>query len=427
VKKLNLFQPFLSIIAGARDPRAVAREYVPRLERNLKEIIVPFWLQRSLDQKNGGYIIGFGPGGEPLKPEVKMIVTQARQAWFFSRLVREGYGNQQCLEAAALGYRFLREKMWDYKHGGFYWQVDAAGEKVLLPGKVIYGQSFGLYAVSEYYLASKKADVQDFARTIFELMEAKAYDGVYGGYLETFNEDWSPKTLDHQYMGKGPAIKLMNTHLHLMEAMTNFYRAICFPLARERLLELITIQSNSVVRKAIGACTDKYERNWTPILTGNNSMVSYGHDLENIWLIADACDAAGIPTHTLLDLYRTLFNYSLKYGFDRKKGGFYTSGVSFNRPATDRNKTWWVQAEAIVSALCMFRLTNEPQYLDIFARTYDYIEKYQVDWINGEWHAVITPRGKIRGNKADPWKAAYHNGRAIMECLNMLKVQLAKC
>jgi len=25
------------------------------------------------------------------------------------------------------GYQFLKEKMWDEKNGGFYWEVDVAG------------------------------------------------------------------------------------------------------------------------------------------------------------------------------------------------------------------------------------------------------------------------------------------------------------
>ena len=115
----------------------------------------------------------------------------------------------------------------------------------------------------------------------------------------------------------------MNTHLHLLEAMTTFYRASKLPLARERLLELIAIQSNAVVRKGLGACTDKYKRNWEPVLTGNYARVSYGHDLENIWLLNDACDAAGISNYPLLDLYRALFDYALKYGYDEDQGGFF--------------------------------------------------------------------------------------------------------
>ncbi len=397
------------------------QKQVPRLERNLKENIVPFWMNKSLDGKNGGYIIDFGPRGESMGEGTKMIVTQSRQVWFFSRLARAGYGGKAYLDAADLGYRFLRDKMWDSRNGGFYWEVDPTGGKRLKPRKHLYGQAFALYALSEYYLASKKKEVLDFAIRLFNLIEAKAHDTKYGGYNEFFNEDWTPAPDGvESYMGGSGQFKLMNTHLHLLEAMTSFYRASRLQQARERLLELIAIETNTVVRKGLAACTDKYERDWTPHLEGGFARVSYGHDIENVWLIMEACSAAEIPDYPYLDLYRSLWDYSLKYGYDDVKGGFYDSGA-FNQPADNRAKVWWVQAEALVSALYMYRITRETKYLQVFEKTYDFIDTYLTDWKNGEWHERVTAEGKAIGDKATPWKAGYHNGRCMIECIAMLK------
>ena len=405
----------------AEQNKALAETYVPKFEKILTENIASFWHSKSVDRVNGGYTINFGPKSEPRGPGTKMIVTQARTVWLFSRLARAGYNKSEYIEAADVGYRFLKDKMWDAENGGFYWEVDATGNKKLKPRKHLYGQSFALYALSEYYLASGRKDVLEFAIRFFNLLEAKSHDNVYGGYIEFFNEDWTPAPASEgSYMGTQGDLKLMNTHLHLLEAVTTFYRASKLPLARERLLELINIQSNAVVRKNLGACTDKYERDWTPRLDGDFARVSYGHDIENVWLLMDACDAAGVSNYPFLDLYKTLFDYSLKYGYDDANGGFYDSGP-FNQPADRRSKVWWVQAEAIVSALHMYRITNEAKYLSVFEKTSDFIEKNMVDWTNGEWHANITPEGKPRGDKANAWKAGYHNGRAMIECLEIMK------
>ena len=405
----------------AEDRSDLAKKYVPKFEKILKENIASFWLTKSIDRVNGGYTINFGPKSEPKGEGTKMIVTQARTVWLFSRLARAGYGGKEYLDAADVGYRFLKDQMWDAKNGGFYWEVDATGNQKLKPRKHLYGQSFGLYAISEYYLASQRKDVLEFAIRLFNLLEAKSHDDIYGGYIEFFNEDWTPAPASEgSYMGSDPSLKLMNTHLHLLEAMTTFYRASRLPLVRERLLELINIESNAVVRKGLGACTDKYQRDWTPRLEGDYARVSYGHDIENVWLLMDACEAAGVSNHPFLDLYRTLFDYSLKYGYDEANGGFYDSGP-FNQPADRRDKVWWVQSEAIVSVLYMHRLTQDPKYLPIFEKTAEFIEKNMVDWENGEWHANITPEGKPQGDKANTWKAGYHNGRAMIECLEILK------
>lgn len=397
-----------------------AETYRPKLEKILTENIVPFWYPDTIDRQNGGYLLNHDVEGRPKSGGSKMIVTQARMVWLFSRLARAGYGGKEYLEAAETGYGFLDEKMWDEENGGFYWEVDPAGEYVLRPNKHLYGQAFALYALSEYYLASERKEALDLAIRLFDLLEDKAHDKAFGGYIESFNQDWTlPPPDENSYMGVPARLKLMNTHLHLMEAMTSFYRASKLPLARERLLELITIESNTVVRKGLVACTDKYQRDWTPVLEGNFARVSYGHDLENIWLLIDACDAAGTPNAPLLDLYRALFDYSLKYGFDEEDGGFYDSGP-FNRPADNRAKVWWVQAEALVSPLYMYQLTSNAKYLHVFEKTFDWIENHQVDWERGEWHNTITPEGVPRGDKASIWKSGYHNARAMIECLEIL-------
>jgi len=423
--------------------------YVARLGKNLNESIIGFWYPKCLDRKNGGYAINFGPTGEPKGDGAKMIVTQARMVWLFARLARARQaadlgkdpgisrqprrgdtqntagepgrpGSKDYLDAADLGYRFLKEEMWDPKNGGFYWEVDATGERKLKPNKHLYGQAFALYAISEYYLASNRRDVLDLAIQLFHLIEARAHDEKYGGYVESFDKDWTelPRG-DVSYMGTDSSLKLMNTHLHLLEAMTVFYRASSLPLARQRLIELIEIQSNTVVRKALGACTDKYERDWTPRLDADHARVSYGHDLENIWLLIDACEAAGISSYPLLDLYRALFDYALKFGYDEQKGGFYDSGP-FSHRADNLNKTWWVQAEALVSALSMYRLTGDRKYASVFEKTYDFIEKYVVDRRNGEWYETVKPDGTQFGDKGHAWKAGYHDGRAMIECMRLL-------
>ena len=350
-----------------------------------------------------------------------MIVTQARQVWLFSRLARAGYEPRKNLEAAQLGYRFLTDKMWDPKNGGFYWEVDATGNEKLKPNKHLYGQSFALYALSEYALASGRKDVLTFTTKFFNLLEAKAHDATYGGYNESFTADWTSLPASEQsYMGAPADLKLMNTHLHLLEAVTTYYRASKYPLARARLLELINIESNAVVRKNLGACTDKYDRNWTARLDNNYARVSYGHDIENIWLLMDACDAAGVSNGPFLDLYKTLFEYSLKYGYDEANGGFFYTGP-FNGPADDRSKSWWVQAETIVSALHMYEYTKDPKYLAVFEKTFDFINTKMVDWKTGEWYEAISAQGQPQGSKGSTWKAGYHNGRSMIECIEILK------
>ncbi|MCF7972308.1 MAG: AGE family epimerase/isomerase [Phycisphaerae bacterium] len=402
---------------AAQDRAQLADACIPKLEKMLHENIAAFWLSKSIDRDHGGYTINFGPQGEDRPSGTKMIVTQARTLWLFSRLIRAGYGTDEMVQAARHGYAFLTDKMWDHEHGGFYWEVDVTGQTKRNPLKHMYGQGFALYAISEYSLASKDPAVLAFANRFFELLDTKAYDRVNGGYNEAFLPDWTSASNVTSPMGTRDNEKLMNTHLHLLEALTTYYRASQSPRARERLMELILIQSNTVVRKHVGACTDRYTQDWTPTST----RVSYGHDIENVWLLMDACDAAGQSNRPLLDFYQSLYGYSYQYGYDTAHGGFFDSG-EFNQPADRRDKVWWVQAEALVSALYLYRITGDAQYAAVFTQTLDFVDKYMADWTWGEWHSTTSAEGVASpGNKAHAWKCGYHNGRAMIECLEILK------
>lgn len=392
-------------------------DYAAKVKHNLEANIVPFWTARCLDKRNGGYLINFDETGKPNGKNEKMIVTQARMLWLFSRLARQGHDRAAMLEDAAIGYRFLRDKMWDRANGGFYWEVDGTGTKHLLPGKHLYGQSFALYALSEYAMATNAGEPLQLATRLFDLLDQKSHDSKFGGYQESFDERWTPLTAGESYMGP-VEFKLMNTHLHLLESMTAYYRASHSPKAHERLMELIAIESNAVIRKPLAGCTDKYARNWQPILDEQYRRVSYGHDLENIWLLVDAAKATGISPYPMLDLFRAVFENSYRYGFDNTDGGFFESGL-FSKPADKKDKVWWVEAEAAVAALYMYRLTGEQKYWEVFARTCDFIDQHQTDWTNGEWWATVR-NGKGIGDKAQIWKAGYHNGRAMLECMTLL-------
>lgn len=394
-------------------------EWADAFKRNLNEAIVDFWLPRSIDTDNGGYRINFDQAGNPTAENNKGIVTQARMVWFFSRLAASKRGNrpsEEYLQAAKHGYRFLRQSMWDAEHGGFYWEVDETGKKALRPAKHLTGQAFGLYAVSQYAMASADPEALSFAIELFELLEETAHDREHGGYLEFFDIDWSeaPEDLEPTWAGRG--MKLMGTHLHLMEAMTTFCHASQLPLAKVRLIELIDIEANKVVRQEWGACTDKHARDWMPLLDPPYNQVSYGHDLENVWLIMDAVDAAGLAQKDYHDLYKRLWEYSLRYGYDAEQGGFYHSG-SAEKPADDRSKIWWVQAEALVSALRMYEMFGEDKYLYVFSQTFAFVNEKQTDWEVGEWHLRVDEQDVGSGPKATIWKAAYHNGRAMLEGL----------
>lgn len=413
----------------------LAEEYLPELERILTDNILDFWHPRCLDHEYGGYILGYDRNGDFNGNDHKMIVTQARMVWFFSRLHREGYGDGEYKDAADLGYAFLHDEMWDDDHGGFYWSVNRDGE-VRKPNKHLYGQGFGLYALSEYYRITEREEVRERAIKLFNLIESEAKDKRHGGYVEYFTPDWTPieggrtylETIEPDWSPKesadsvlDPTLKLTNTHLHLLEGFTTFHDTIGTEKSGDRLQELLHILTNTVVRHGVTACTDKFEADWEPKLDSEDFRIaSYGHDLENVWLTMEACEVLEIPVSLFVDLYEALFDNALEYGYDDEDGGFYFYGP-LGESATNHIKAWWVQAECMTSALKMHAYTGDERYASVFENTFEFINAHQIDQDRGEWFSGIDENEEPVGRKGAEYKAAYHNGRAILECIQVLE------
>lgn len=405
-------------------PDEVRERLRGKLEAILDENIVPFWFPDCIDEKHGGYLAECNLSGEWETGRNKNLVSQSRILWFASKLINFGRTSDENIQWAQHGFQFLKDRLLDKKHGGFFWEVDGRNGEPTMPDKHLYGQAFALYALSEFALATGDTNARTMARQLFEVLDEHAHDSVHGGFHEFFRSDWQPADSSKpSYMGHPPDVKQLNTHLHLMEAFTRYASLDDSELIRERLTELIQIQSGTVVNEEEHCCTDVYSTDWQRYDGDRYNQVQYGHDLENVWLLIEANRTVGAANTPFLELYETLFLNAVRYGWDVSKSGFYFRGRPLKR-AHIRGKTWWVQAEALLSALHMYYLTGQAMYFQIFEQMLAWIDRRQVDWSGGEWYTRIEASGAPSGSKASDannrWKTPYHNGRAVIHCLELL-------
>ena len=122
---------------------------------------------------------------------------------------------------ARWAYRDLVTHFVDEKNGGFYWSISFAGEP-LDTRKVIYGEVFGIYALSEFYRATGEKAALDRAIAVYRLVEEHAHDHVNRGYYEEFTADWKPST-GRSALGATGA-KSQTVHIHMRESSTNLRR-----------------------------------------------------------------------------------------------------------------------------------------------------------------------------------------------------------
>jgi mannobiose 2-epimerase len=380
-----------------------------RLERLLTDNLLPVWLPAALHPEGG-----YATPGTPIEP-TRDLVAQAQVFWFAARLAAAGHRRTEALAFAAHGFRFLNERLWDAQHGGCYWRVARTGEPTH-PRKHLYGQAMALYALSEYALASGASPPRDLAWRLFEALERHAHDDDHPGFREFFERDWSPVPGDQiSYLECRADAKQFNTHIHLMEAFTRFATLTDDGLVRDRLAELVHIQSELAVRGNHGH--DVHDRAWQPCTGGAYDRVVYGHDLENAWMLLDACAVLQQPPPEALLHATTTACY--EHGWDHVRGGYCYSG-NRGAAASERRKVWWVQAEALLCALRMYQHTRHPPYFRQFLETLAWIETHQVDQPGGEWHLRLSALGQPSGDRVGltghqgSWKTPYHAGRALL-------------
>jgi mannobiose 2-epimerase len=386
-----------------------------RCRRILKTSIIDFYLPGCLDQVNGGYLEWlfegkFVPTGE------KFLTMQSRQLWFFSVLAQHGIEQRAARSAAGIGFDFLESKMRDREHGGYFSKVSDAGHPTDRR-KHVYLNSFALYALTAYHCAVADAGALAAAMDLFGILEDRAHDRQNGGYVEFFEQNWSPID-DPQlksYIGAG-TLKTYNTHLHALEALTDLYAVWPDRLVRERLVELLLIITSTVRHPRFACNVDGWHPDWR---MSGPARASYGHDLQCVWLALRAARILTQSPRLLASWAAALGGHCLRFGYDRRYGGFFYDGRP-GRPADDTRKEWWVQAEALVGMLEMYRLTGSADYYAAFSRTLDFIEAHQVA-PEGGWWATCAPNGAPKvTQRSSMWQGAYHSGRAMIRCAEAL-------
>lgn len=401
------------------EPTSRLRDSATALERVLSENIVPFWLDGIVDRERGGYRLNHDADGRWMGPAPRRLITQARTVWFLSRLVTAGRAVPDALPTARHGFDFLRRRFWDPVHGGVFWEIGPEDGTPTMPDKHVCAQGIALFAVSEFARASGDDDARRMADELFDILETRFRDVQHGGYLEFLGRDWRELPDDTVgYMSARPAVKLIDTHIHILEGLTAYALLRAGGRARTRLAELTGLLA-AVAHDARGLGGDRYRRDWRSLRARRRMSVSYGHQVELAWLLLDALRPIETGPEAVIEACRTLTDNAIRHGYDHRQGGFFHFGLP-RLPAHRRTKIWWVQAEALPALLWLHQLTDDARYLECYLGTLDWILERQVDWEHGDWHAEILPDGRIVGEKAGLWKEPYHHGRAMIEGLELL-------
>jgi len=389
--------------------------------------LAAFWRERGIDP-SGGYNTVFDPSGRTIPTTYKTLVAQTRILWTCSSLASHT-GDESWLTLAKHGYDYLLRSFYDDRYGGWFWSVDSGGAAD--EAKLMYGQTFALYALCAYASASGDAAARDAAAATFDSMHATA-DVRYGGFWENVDRRWAPED------SESGRRKSLDIHLHLMESFTSLARLTGDPTHRRRLAEVRALLLDRMIDPVAGVGGNQYSHDWTPLepmvidrtwiaerTTGARApgafTTSYGHNLELGWLLGDADEVLDGDRTAHVGLVDHMAAHTLKYGFDAELGGVYREGPPLGA-ATDTDKEFWQNAEALIGFLHAFEVTNKREYAEAFAATWSFARAHLIHPELAEWRIRTTRTGTVVDDSlGNQWTGGYHTVRAALECVKRLE------
>ena len=390
------------------------------LETVLWRSLLDRWFPACLDPA-GGYRQNFDAAFRPTGDASKGLVFQARMVWVCATVAAN---RPEYAAYARHGVRFLKARLLDRRTGAFAWATDASDVRHA------YGLAFAVYGLAAAARRLGDEEALELAQGACAYLEAHHRDEAHGGYFEATTPAGEPILSGDgaDAIGTPWGQKSQNTHLHLLEAYTELVRAWPDPLVRDRLDGLLSLFAGHAPplfipgrTPATGHLALFAHRDWTPA----SRETSYGHDIEATHLILDAADVvatdephasrANDPQTDPLGFARSLADNVLAEGWDPEEGGVFNLGDA--RGPTDRRKVWWVQAEALLGFAALWRHTGEARYAEALARQWAFVRERHLDREHGGW---IEEAGRPEMPKGHAWKAAYHDGRALLFAARLL-------
>lgn len=421
-------------------PHADRAAVAAAMETSLKKELLDVWYPRCVDKEYGGYLSTWTFNFQPEGKQDKMIVSQARHVWVNSKASMAYPEASHFPQGAEAGFRFLRDRMWDKNHGGFYWLVTRQGE-VIDDSKTAYGNAFGIYALAGYYAATRDTSALNLGIKAFRWLERHSHDSIHKGYFQHMRRDGAVIVRDASIDSRAETgYKDQNSSIHLLEAFAELYQVWPDPVLRERLQEMLLLIRDTISDKR-GFLRLFFTPDWKPVSFRDSARdviekhhaldhVSFGHDIETAYLMLEATEVLGNnPDTATLRAAKRMVDHTLSNGFDHAVGGIYDGGYYFagsdSLQVTRDTKNWWAQAEAMNTLLIMADLfpADPHDYYGKFLQQWAYIDKYLIDHENGDWYAGgldKEPRQKT-ALKGHLWKATYHHYRSLANCINRLR------
>lgn len=380
-------------------------EYKNKFSKTLFEDFIPFWEKFSPDPIYGGFLCGFDRDGE-LFFEDKSVWQQGRSLWMFSKLYNKFEKNPKWLEFARSGYDFINKYCFD-ENGHMYFKVTRDG-KPLINRRYYFSEAFAIMGYAEFYIAVKDEEVKQRAVDLFKKM---------------FHYYITPGCFPPKVNPKTRSVRTHSIVMIMLNVCQHMRKIDDSPIYNTIIDACISEITNNFVKEDEKALFETVGAHGERLNSPEGRLINPGHSMETAWFLME--EAALRKDAELMKKAIQITEWSFDIGWDKEMGGIFYFRDIENKPVLSPEwdmKLLWPHCEALIAFLRSYMFTGQEKYLDYFDRITEYIYAHFPDPGHPEWfghlHRDGTPISYIKGSD---WKGPYHNVRAFMQIIELLK------
>ena len=411
------------------------------MEAVLRRHVMDAWFPRCVDEELGGFHSTFDYRWRRTGTSDRMLEFQARQARVAAKLALAYPAEGRWQEYALHGLRFLRERMWDQQHGGWYWMVAGDGRPLAGATKHAHSGAYAVQTAALVYQATGERWAMEHAEDGLAWFDRYAHDGAHGGFHSWLTRQGEvirkrgeiPAGMPQEDpLGHDVGLKDVNVHGDWFEALLDFTANSDSARARELLVEAGRIYLERAVTRA-GEVHYAFHDDWTP--QPGPEWYGYGFEATHRFLTG----ARVLPElPEMEERAETVLRHTLRIA-RRRDGGFHSSGPAGLPHSVEGEdvranaRLWWVQLEGL-RGLSLYAVREaEPGIYWRMLRAYwkffvaNFVDdrhggifsRHRDDW--RPWVRTWMPRQGWAFQKGRDWKDASHETGALLASIAALR------
>jgi mannobiose 2-epimerase len=439
----------VAAIPDSTDPDASGSPFhdlVASFHEVLRRHVIDVWFPRCVDPERGGYDCDFDPRWRRRGPQHRMLEFQGRQMRSAARLAMLFPSEDRFHEIALHGLRYLRDVMWDHRHGGWYALMGNDGTPLAGGTKHAHGTAYAVQGCAVVFQATGDSDARALSEEAFEWFDARGHDDEHGGYHGWLTREGEViRSAAEVPAGADPidpiadaiGMRDVNVHGDWLEGLSENVTILGHRGMAERLEEIAGIFLDHITTPH-GDVFYGFRKGWSPLPQPER----FGYSFQSIERMMTAARTVS-QGQRLRERAFVVGEHALRHA--AREGGGYVFFRAIHAPdflegvrLVGKRRVWWVQLAAL-NAIAIFATAardDREAYAEILRRHWRFIQDQLIDSEYGGFHPVVPRdlgrRGRLRPSiraspqlaKGNVWKDASHEVDSILGTLKLLRPPL---